>query len=304
MFYGVISGSVGNRSVSNVIVLGVKRMSKDRTVDALFRIWIEGMYIMFTDIRWELEKLHAAGGSKFRDIVNDVVLGMIEDQDKWIPSDNKEDILQKKKEVVEYLHPLKMAVLKFLSKFPDIDENELGGITLELSTIFGSIQTVPTMFSYAYIKDKIGENKSLLKNIIFSDDKDGNVQMLMFWKYIIKRFAIKILEKLDYSSPKTNEYPICFLRLEEILTRTFMNFRNSEIQAYSMEELSVEYARPVDEAIKRFIRHVEQWMVYHEDIDEAKSKVSLDFLEKLKILADFYYSLLPATIAMSFENEE
>ena len=282
-------------------------MSKDRTVDALFRIWIEGMYIMFTDIRWELEKLHAAGGSKFRDIVNDVVLGMIEDQDKWIPSDNKEDILQKKKEVVEYLHPLKMAVLKFLSKFPDIDENELTGITLELETIYESVQTVPTMFSYAYIKDEVVENEDnnqVLKSIIFSDDKDRNTQMLMFWQYIIKRFAFKMLENLDYSSPKTNEYPICFLRLEKILTRTFMKFRNSEIQSCSMEELSVEYARPVDEAIRRFIRHAQQWMAYHEDIDESKKQAALDFIEKLKILADFYCSLFPAVVSMSFENEE
>lgn len=282
-------------------------MSKDRTVDALFRIWIEGMYIMFTDIRWELEKLHAAGGSKFRDIVKDIVLGMIEDQDKWIPLDNKEDILQKKKEVMEYLHPLKMAVLKFLSKFPDIDENELTGITLELETIYESVQTVPTMFSYAYIKDEVVENEDnnqVLKSIIFSDDKDRNTQMLMFWQYIIKRFAFKMLENLDYSSPKTNEYPICFLRLEKILTRTFMKFRNSEIQACSMEELSVEYARPVDEAIRRFIRHAQQWMAYHEDIDESKKQAALDFIEKLKILADFYCSLFPAVVSMSFENEE
>ena len=282
-------------------------MSKDRTVDALFRIWIEGMYIMFTDIRWELEKLHAASGSKFRDIVKDIVLGMIENQDKWIPLDNKEVILQKKKEAVEYLHPLKMAVLKFLSKFPDIDENELTGITLELETIYASVQTVPTMFSYAYIKDEVVENEDnnqVLKSIIFGDDKDSNTQMLMFWEYIIKRFAHKILQILDYSSPKTNEYPICFLRMEAILDRTFKKFRNGEIQASGLEELSIEYARPVDEAIRRFIRHAQQWMAYHEDIDEPKKKAALDFIEKLEILADFYYSLLPATISMSFENEE
>ena len=45
-------------------------------------------------------------------------------------------------------------------------------------------------------------------------------------------------------------------------------------------------------------------MAYHKDIDETDRKLSLEFIEKLEILADFYCSLLPATIAMSFENEE
>ena len=71
-----------------------------------------------------------------------------------------------------------------------------------------------------------------------------------------------------------------------------------------MEELSIEYARPVDESIRRFIRHAQQWMIYHEDIDETDRKLSFEFIEKLEILADFYYSLLPAVISMSFENEE
>lgn len=282
-------------------------MAKDRTVDVLFTIWIEGMHVMFSEIIWELERLHAVGGSKFRDIVEDRVLGMIEDKDTWIPLDNKDDILLKKNEIVEYLHPLKMGVIKFLDTFPDIDEYKLSGITLELEMIFESIQTVPTMFSYAYIKDEMGKNKEdkrVLKKIILSDDNDSNAQMLMFWRYIIQRFALEILKNLDYCSPKTNEDPSCFLRLEEIFSRIYMKFKNGEIQPCDIEELSIEYARPVDEAIKRFVRHAQQWMAYHENIDEGKRKASLKLIENLKILADFYYSLLPATIAMSFENEE
>lgn len=289
------------------MLIGEESMAKKRTLDALFTVWIEGMYLMFSEIIWELEKLHAAGGRKFRNIVEDRVLGMIEDKDTWIPLDNKDDILLKKNEIMGYLHPLKMGVIKFLDTFPDIDEYKFSGITLELEIIFESIETVPSMFSYAYIKDEIGKNKEdkrVLKKIIFSNDNDSNAQMLMFWRYIIQRFALEILKNLDYCSPKTNEDPICFLRLEEILSCIYIKFKNGEIQPCDIEELFIEYARPVDEAIRRFIRHVQQWMAYHEDIDETKRQASLDLIEKLEILADFYYSLLPATIAISFENEE
>lgn len=92
--------------------------------------------------------------------------------------------------------------------------------------------------------------------------------------------------------------------MEAILDRTFKKFRNGEMQASGLEDLSIEYATPVDEAIKRFVRHVEWWMVYHEDIDEQKREASLEFIEKLKILADFYCSLFPAVISMSIEAEE
>ena len=163
------------------------------------------------------------------------------------------------------------------------------------------------MFSYAYIKDEIGEirdSKKMVTNITFTEDKDSNILMIRFWKNIIQRFAFKIILNIKYRTPETKEYPLCFIRLKEILNCTFKQFRNSEIQACSMEELSVEYARPVDEAIRRFIRHSERWMAYHEDIDETDRKLSLEFIEKLEILAAFYCSLFPATIAMSFESEE
>lgn len=280
-------------------------MAKNKTVDALFTIWVEGMHLMFVDIVRHFGKQDTVGGSELRNIVNDTVLGMIENQDKWIPSDNEDDIFKKMNEIMEYLKPLKIKIINFVNRFPDDDKNEW--ISFSLDPIFGSIQTVPTMLSYAYIKDEIGEiggSKKMVTNITFIEDKDCNILMIKFWKYIIQRFAFKIILNIKYRAPETKEYPLCFIRLKEILTRTFKQFRNCEIQASSMEELSIEYARPVDESIRRFIRHAQQWMIYHEDIDETDRKLSFEFIEKLEILADFYYSLLPAVISMSFENEE
>ncbi|GEM_PF-5719385 len=280
-------------------------MAKDRTVDVLFTIWIEGMHLMFVDIVRHFGKQDTVGGSELRNIVNDTVLGMIENQDKWIPSDNEDDIFKKMNEIMEYLQPLKIKIINFVNRFPDDDKNEW--ISFSLDPIFGSIQTAPTMFSYAYIKDVIGEiggSKKMVTNITFTEDKDSNILMIKFWKYIIQRFAFKIILNIKYRAPETKEYPLCFIRLKEILTRTFKQFRNSELQLCDMEGFSINYARPVDEAIRRFIRHAQQWMVYHEDIDESKKKAALDFIEKLEILADFYCSLFPAVIAMSFESKE
>ena len=280
-------------------------MAKKRTIDALFTIWVEGMHLMFVDIVRHFGKQDTVGGSELRNIVNDTVLGMIENQDKWIPSDNEDDIFKKMNEIMEYLQPLKIKIINFVNRFPDDDKNEW--ISFSLDPIFGSIQTVSTMFSYAYIRDEIGEirdSKKRVTTITFTEDKDSNILMMKFWKYIIQRFAFKIILNIKYRAPETKEYPLCFIRLKEILTRTFRQFRNGEIEASSMEKLSIEYARPVDESIRRFIRHAQQWMVYHEDIDETDRKLSFKFIEKLEILADFYYSLLPAVISMSFENEE
>lgn len=280
-------------------------MAKDRTVDVLFTIWIEGMHLMFVNIVRHFGKQDTVGGSELRNIVNDTVLGMIENHDKWIPSDNEDDIFKKMNEIMEYLQPLKINIINFVNRFPDDDKNEW--ISFCLDPIFGSIQTAPTMFSYAYIKDEIGENrdsKKMVTTVTFTEDKDSNILMIRFWKNIVRMFDFEIILNIKYRAPETKEYPLCFIRLKEILNRTFKQFRNSEIQACSIEELSVEYARPVDEAIRRFIRHAQQWMAYHKDIDETDRKLSLEFIEKLEILADFYCSLLPATIAMSFENEE
>lgn len=280
-------------------------MAKNRIVDALFTIWVEGMHLMFVDIVRHFGKQDTVGGSELRNIVKDKVMGMIENQDKWIPSDNEDDIFKKMNEIMEYLQPLKSKIINFVNRFPDDDKNEW--ISFSIDPIIGSIQTAPTMFSYAYIKDEIGDirdSNKMVTTITFTEDKDSNILMIKFWKYIIQRFAFKIILNIKYRAPETKEYPLCFIQLKEILNRTFKHFRTGKIQACSMEELSVEYARPVDEAIRRFIRHAQQWMAYHEDIDETDRKLSLEFIEKLEIIADFYYSLFPAVIVMSFENVE
>ena len=280
-------------------------MAKNRMVDSLFTIWIEGMHLMFTSIIRHFGKQDTVGSSELRNVINDTVLGMIEYKDKWIPSDNKDDILKKMNDIMAYLHPLKTEIIKFVAKLPDDDKNSW--ISSFLEPIFGSIQTAPTMFSYAYIKDEIRElpdSKKIVTAITFSKDKDSNILMLMFWKHIIRMSAFYVILNIKYYAPETEESPICFIRLKEILNRSLYHFKQNTIRNCDLEELSTEYARPVDEAIRRFIRHAQQWMRYHEDIDEIKKKVALDYIEKLEILADFYYSLLPATIAISFESEE